>query len=96
MAVFSINIDDSDVNRVTTAVCANYGYKPEIENPNFDPEQDQDPISNPLMIDNLETSSQFANRKTRDFLMEHTVAYEIKVQKEGISQPSPPSITDPN
>ena len=37
MAVFSVNISDEDVGRVITAVCGNYGYQSQIENPNFDP-----------------------------------------------------------
>ena len=37
MAVFSVNIDDADVARVITAVCGNYGYQAQIENPNFNP-----------------------------------------------------------
>ena len=96
MAVFSVDINDADVNRVITAVCVNYGYKEQIENPNFDPEQEEDPNTNPRLITNPETTSQFANRKTRDFLMENTIAYEMKVLKESLAQPSPPSITDPN
>ena len=27
MAVFSVNIDDADVGRVISAMCANYGYE---------------------------------------------------------------------
>ena len=35
-------------------------------------------------------------KKTRDFLMENTVAYELRVEKENVPQPTPPNITDPN
>ena len=41
MAVFSVNIDDADVGRVISAMCANYGYEnvpsptpPNITDPN--------------------------------------------------------------
>ena len=96
MAVFSVNIDDSDVARVITAVCGNYGYQAQIENPNFNPSVDIDPQTNPETIANPESQSQFANRKTRDFLMENTVAYELRLERENIPKPTPPNITDPN
>jgi len=96
MAVFSVNIDDSDVARVITAVCGNYGYQAQIENPNFNPSVDLDPQTNPETIANPESQSQFANRKTRDFLMENTVAYELRLERENIPKPTPPNITDPN
>ncbi len=96
MAVFSVNISDSDVARVIAAVCGNYGYQEFVENVNFDPSLPPHPETNPETVLNSETPSQFANRKTRDFLMENTVAYEIKVGKDNIPKPIPPSITDPN
>ena len=37
MAVFSVNIADEDVGRVISAMCANYGYKAEINNPDWNP-----------------------------------------------------------
>jgi len=96
MAVFSVNIDDGDVGRVVSAICANYGYQSQIENSNFNPSLDPDPQTNPKTIPNPETESQFANRKTRDFLMENTVAHELRIERENISKPTPPNITDPN
>ena len=93
MAVFSVNIDDADVGRVISAMCANYGYQPEIDNPTWNPSA---PETNPEKIPNPETESQFANRMTRDYLMSNTVAYELKVEKENVPQPTPPNITDPN
>ena len=96
MAVFSVNIDDADVARVITAVCGNYGYQAQIENPNFNPSVDLDPQTNPETIANPESQSQFANIKTRDFLMENTVAYELRLERENIPKPTPPNITDPN
>lgn len=96
MAVFSVNISDQDVGRVITAICGNYGYQSQIENPNFNPSISIDVQTNPEFIDNPETESQFANRKTRDFLMQNTVAYELKIERENLPQPTPPDITDPN
>jgi len=95
MAQFCITIADADVNRVITAVCANYGYQASIQNPAFDPSQPEDPDTNPATIPNPETSFQFANRMTRDFLMNHTVSYELKLEQENVPQPTPPDITDP-
>ncbi len=96
MAVFSVNIDDNDIDRVIGAICSNYGYQAQLSNPNFDPSQPVDPETNPEGIANTETPRQFANRMTRDFLMSNTIAYELKVQRENVTQPTPPNITDPN
>lgn len=94
MAAFTINIADEDVPRVITAMCANYGYQTEVPNPDFDPDQDVDPDTNPESIPNPETTNKFANRMTRDFLMQNTVSYEIKVEKSNITPPIPPVIED--
>ncbi len=96
MAVFSVDIDDNDIDRVVGAICANYGYQAQLPNSEFDPLQPVDPETNPETIANTETPRQFANRKTRDFLMENTVAYELRVERENVQQPAPPAITDPN
>ena len=40
--------------------------------------------------------SEDKSRKTRDFLMENTVAYELRIERENVPQPTPPNITDPN
>ena len=96
MAVFSVNISDEDVGRVITAVCGNYGYQSQIENPNFDPSSAPDAQTTPETVPNPESESQFANRKTRDFLMENTVAYELRIERENVPKPTPPNITDPN
>tara|TARA_R100000008_G_scaffold82403_1_gene66665 strand:- start:311 stop:607 length:297 start_codon:yes stop_codon:yes gene_type:complete len=96
MAQFCITIADEDVERVIGAMCVNYGYSPRVDNPDFDPdpERENDP-ENPKQIDNPESSFQFANRMTRDFLMNNTVAYETRLAKESVPQPSPPVISDP-
>jgi len=96
MAVFSVNIDDADVGRVISAMCANYGYESQIDNPNWNPSLPVDPETNPQKVANPETQSQFANRMTRDYLMSNTVAYELRVERENVPKPTPPNITDPN
>ena len=96
MAVFSVNIADEDVARVINAMCVNYGYKAEINNPDWNPSLPVDPETNPERIPNPETQSQFANRMTRDYLMSNTVAHEFKVERENVPTPTPPNITDPN
>jgi hypothetical protein len=95
MAAFTIDIADADVPRVITAMCQNYGYQTEIDNPDFNPDLPIDPDTNPEKIPNPETPNQFANRMTRDFLMQNTVSYEIKVEKENIPPVTPPVIIDP-
>ena len=95
MAQFSVEIQDEDVNRVITAVCANYGYNSTVENPDFNPENDPDPATNPETIANPEPQFQFANRMVRTFLMEHTIAYETKLAQQQLTNPVPPGINDP-
>ena len=92
---FCVDIADDDVERVITAMCANYKYKVEVPNPNFDPELPEDPDTNPRNIPNPETSYQFVNRMGREFLMNNTVAYELKQEKQAVPQPPTPDITDP-
>ena len=96
MAEFSIIIADSDVGRVIAAMCAKYGYTENIPNPDFDPSLPEDPDTNPQYISNPETTNQFANRMTRDYLMNNTVAYELKLEKESVPTPTPPDISNPN
>ena len=43
---------------------------------------------------NPETPNKFANRMTRNFIMENTVAYELRIEKENVPQPTPPDIQD--
>ena len=101
MAQFSIEIADDQVDRVITAMCGNYHYNSKISNPDYDPalevEEDYDPSTNPETIDNPETPYQFANRMTREYLSNNTVAYEVQQAKIAAkaSQGDPPAITDP-
>jgi len=92
---FCVDIADADVERVITAMCANYNYKTEVPNPNFDPELPPDPDTNPQIIPNPETRYQFTNRMGREYLMNNTVSYELKLEKEAVPKPTPPDITDP-
>lgn len=95
MAQFCVEIADADVDRVIVAMCANYGYQAMIDNPDFDSSLPEDPSTNPKEIANTESAFQFANRKTRAFLRENTVAYEVKQAKAAITSPSGPDISDP-
>ena len=94
MAQFCIDIADEDVERVITALCDTYGRPAMVENPDFDPSEEEGP-DNPRQIPNPETPNEFANRKTRDFLMEVTVSHELKNERNNLPQPTPPNITDP-
>ena len=86
MASFCIEIPDEGVQRIVDAVCANYKYRTLVDNPDFDSHEDPDPDTNPEMIDNPETAGEFTNRMTREFLVGHTRAYEIRRAKtEAIS-----------
>tara|TARA_R100001163_G_C4989670_1_gene142720 strand:- start:28 stop:318 length:291 start_codon:yes stop_codon:yes gene_type:complete len=94
MAVFSVIIADEDVGRVVDALCANYNYPAEVPNPNYDPNIPTDPIHNPEKIPNPESKNKFANRMTRDFLINNTTAYELRIEKEAVPIPTPPDIQD--
>ena len=94
MTQFCVNIADADVSRVVAAMCDTYGYHVMVDNPDFDPSEEEGP-DNPRQIPNPETPNEFANRKTRDFLMEVTVSHELKNERNYLHQPTPPNITDP-
>ena len=81
MAQFTIDIADSDVDRVLTALAVNYNRPEQVQNPDFDESQPEDE-SNPRFIDNPETFAQFGNRMVRFFLAENVKAYEIKLAKQ--------------
>tara|TARA_B100001559_G_scaffold303152_1_gene291511 strand:- start:742 stop:1011 length:270 start_codon:yes stop_codon:yes gene_type:complete len=87
MAIFSIEIADQDVGRVIEALCQNYGYLENI----------QDPQDLAKTITNPEIPSAFANRMVRRFLTEHVTKYEVdKATKAAIdSINSNPEINDP-
>ena len=94
MAQFCVNIADADVPRVISAMCDTYGYHAMVDNPDFNPSEPEGP-DNPRQITNPETHNEFANRKTRDFLMEVSVSHELRQEKANVPQPVPPNITDP-
>ena len=81
MAQFSIAIADADVNRVMDAVAANYNWQATVANPDFDPAQPVDPVTNPETIANPEDKYVFTNRMVRKFLEEHVKAHEVNVAK---------------
>ena len=97
MAIFSIEIPDEDVDRVVDAICANYHYHDQISNPDFDDSLDSGP-DNLEFIDNPESRGGFANRVTREFLMNNTHSYELKLARKDAEAvvPTPPAIADPS
>jgi len=97
MANFCIEIPDEDVGRVVDAVCANYHYRARVDNLDFDPTEPAHPDDNPETIDNPETAGDFTNRMTRDFLINHTRAYEIRIAKQDAINniPTSPVIINP-
>jgi hypothetical protein len=99
MAQFSIEIADSDIERVLSAVVHNYKRPESIANPAFDSELPTDPDTNPETIPNAETYSQFTNRIVRQFLSENVRSYEMKEAKriaaEEAGNNTSPEINDP-
>jgi len=43
MAIFSVEIPDEDTDRVVVAICSNYRYTSQIENPDFDDDLESGP-----------------------------------------------------
>ena len=91
MTQFCVNIADADVSRVVAAMCDTYGYHVMVDNPDFDPSEEEGP-DNPRQIPNPETPNEFANRMVRAFISEVTVAYAVKKEKEHLPSPTPPNI----
>mgnify|MGYP003121927792 CR=1 FL=1 len=92
MAQFSVEINDADVSRVLDAIAVNYNRPETVSNPSFDPALPESE-SNSRTISNPENKSVFANRKVRDFLIEHVDAYEAKAAKQAALDALPTSIT---
>jgi len=84
MAVFSIEIADSDVERVINAVCANYKRPDNIVD------------NNGNTIENPESKAVFANKMVRQFLSDHVQKYEIDLLKQQIENSiTLPTINNP-
>lgn len=92
MAVFTIEISDSDVERVLTAVCSNYGRQDEVQNPDFNVDLPVDDTNKP-MVTNPETGPRFANRMVRKFLSDHVASHERRKAKEQALQSLSPSVS---
>tara|TARA_B100001094_G_scaffold323294_1_gene373910 strand:+ start:3193 stop:3519 length:327 start_codon:yes stop_codon:yes gene_type:complete len=81
MAQFAIEIADADVDRVMDAVSANYNWKADISNPDFDIIEEISE-TNPETIPNPESKYVFTNRMVRRFLSDHVRSYETRLAKE--------------
>ena len=93
MAQFAVEIDDADVQRVMDAVSANYNYQTQVDNPDFDEELAEDPVTNPRLIDNPENVYIFANKIVRKFLADNVRAYEVKQAKAAAAAAVNASVT---
>ena len=91
MALLCIDIADEDVERVITALCDTYGRPAMVDNPDYDPSEEDGP-DNPRQIPNPETPNEFANRIVRKFISEVTVAEAIRREKQNVPPPTPPNI----
>jgi len=96
MAQFSVEIADTDVDRVLNAIAFNYRRQTTIKNPDFDDTQPES-AENPKNIPNPETLSQFANRMVRKFLEDNVATYQIRIAKQQAEEQADTdvSITDP-
>lgn len=86
MAIFSVSIDDNDVDRVINAICKNYNR----------PDRVQDPQNPAHYIENPEHPSVFANRIVREFLVDNVKKVEIEEARAKLEeQIRNPVINDP-
>lgn len=85
MAIFSIEIADSDVERVIDSLCINYRRQEYV----FDNQGNS--------IPNPESKAVFANRMVREFIADHVKKYEIDLAKKQLEDllNNPPVINDP-
>ena len=86
MAQFCIEIPDDKVAAVMSAMGAQYGYKSEIPNPNFDRSAPEDPSTNPSTIVNPEILTVFVNRITREWITNNVKAHNAKVAADAARQ----------
>ena len=71
--------------RVIAAYCNDYRYQDQIPNPDFDPQQTEDPQANPATIANSETPAAFTKRMIVKEVKQRTLNYEIALdRKQGI------------
>jgi hypothetical protein len=74
MAIFSVEIADTDVERVISAICANYNYQDQVLNDDHE------------LVPNTEDKYVFANRMVRKFLSNHVRKYELDLAKKALEQ----------
>jgi hypothetical protein len=74
MAIFSVEIADTDVERVISAICANYNYQDQVLNDDHE------------LVPNTEDKYVFANRMVRKFLANHVRKYELDLAKKALEQ----------
>jgi len=83
MAIFSIEIADTDVDRVINAVSTNYNYSENV-------------TENGILVPNPENKYIFVNRIVREFLSDHVKKYEIDLLKKQLENSiNNPIINDP-
>jgi len=86
MAQIIFSIPDDKIQGVRNAFADAYSYQATIANPAFDPELQEDPITNPSTIDNPETEVQFFKRKIREYIQEVVKAYQAKTAASSARQ----------
>ena len=74
MAIFSVEIADTDVERVINAICSNYNYQEQVLNENNE------------LVPNTEDKYVFANRMVRRFLANHVKKHEFNLAKKQLEQ----------
>ena len=82
MATLSINIPDNKVSWLADGFAKRFGYSAQIENPAFDPDIAEDPVTNPRHINNPENKIAFAKRMIIHMIKHEGLAGHNRVSME--------------
>jgi transaldolase len=72
--------NDTKAAKFLDYFCLRYGYRDQVENPDFDSTIEEDPTTNPSMIDNPITKAEFLRTKTIDWWRGEAYAGMMKEQ----------------
>lgn len=74
--------DDLDAIELLDKFCYRMNYREQIPNPDFDPQLEIDPITNPQEIDNPKSKKNFWKEKVIEWSLGNAIAGEEKLLKQ--------------
>lgn len=73
---------DLDAVELLDKFCYRMNYMEQIPNPDFDPQLEIDPITNPQVIDNPQSKKNFWKEKVIEWSLGNAIAGEEKLRKQ--------------